>query len=370
MCPSKVAEGEERGYIIPIGGAEDRESRRRILKRFVQICGGRDRRHRDHPDGYGCPTTEEVEERRPLGRARHVARLDSRGDARTPHHCAAYRGSGGSHRRQPAEQLPDHRLTSMARIIRDQCRRMPSPEPVQGTASERALSRWKEGSLRAAEECPGPGWAPQSFSPPAIRQPDRPRPWCGTGYNPFAIGIGLDEDTAAFTAPTTRSRSRQCWVTIVEDGGSLSSMARRAGPNGLHAGVTMHPGRGASSTATRCASKGTWLRKQLTTTGVSGILTGPLCRASRHAHFRASASARPRRLEAWPKASSCGSSTECGALRGCRTRCLVAEPWLRARLRGGRPWRGTSRTRGDRLQNVAGEYVTFGKTYHLRRSYG
>ena len=40
--PSRVAEGQERGWIIPIGGAEDKESRRRILKRFVQLCGGRD----------------------------------------------------------------------------------------------------------------------------------------------------------------------------------------------------------------------------------------------------------------------------------------------------------------------------------------
>ena len=44
MCPSKVADGETRGWIVPIGGAEDKESRRRILKRFVQLSGGRDAR--------------------------------------------------------------------------------------------------------------------------------------------------------------------------------------------------------------------------------------------------------------------------------------------------------------------------------------
>src|SRR5690606_24478642 len=42
MCPSKVADGEERGWIVPIGGAEDKETGRRILKRFVELCGGRD----------------------------------------------------------------------------------------------------------------------------------------------------------------------------------------------------------------------------------------------------------------------------------------------------------------------------------------
>ena len=42
MCPSKVAEGDERGWIVPIGGAEEKEHDPRILKRFVRLCGGRD----------------------------------------------------------------------------------------------------------------------------------------------------------------------------------------------------------------------------------------------------------------------------------------------------------------------------------------
>ena len=34
--PSKVPEGETRGWIIPIGGAENKENDRHILERFVQ----------------------------------------------------------------------------------------------------------------------------------------------------------------------------------------------------------------------------------------------------------------------------------------------------------------------------------------------
>ena len=44
MCPSRIPDGKQRGWIVPIGGAEDRESRRQILKRFVRLCGGRDAR--------------------------------------------------------------------------------------------------------------------------------------------------------------------------------------------------------------------------------------------------------------------------------------------------------------------------------------
>ena len=37
--PSKSVEGQERGWIIPIGGAEEKENSPEILKRFVQLCG-------------------------------------------------------------------------------------------------------------------------------------------------------------------------------------------------------------------------------------------------------------------------------------------------------------------------------------------
>ena len=40
MCPSRVAEGGQRGWIVPIGGAEDKENDRRVLRRFFELCGG------------------------------------------------------------------------------------------------------------------------------------------------------------------------------------------------------------------------------------------------------------------------------------------------------------------------------------------
>ena len=40
--PSQVPEGETRGWIVPIGGAENKENDRHILERFVRVSGGRD----------------------------------------------------------------------------------------------------------------------------------------------------------------------------------------------------------------------------------------------------------------------------------------------------------------------------------------
>ena len=42
MAPSRVPEGETRGHIVPIGGAENKENDPKILARFVQVSGGGD----------------------------------------------------------------------------------------------------------------------------------------------------------------------------------------------------------------------------------------------------------------------------------------------------------------------------------------
>ena len=40
--PSKIPDGETRGWIVPIGGAENKENDRHILERFVGVSGGSD----------------------------------------------------------------------------------------------------------------------------------------------------------------------------------------------------------------------------------------------------------------------------------------------------------------------------------------
>ena len=38
--PSRIAQGATRGWIIPIGGGEEKENKPQILQRFVDLCGG------------------------------------------------------------------------------------------------------------------------------------------------------------------------------------------------------------------------------------------------------------------------------------------------------------------------------------------
>ena len=77
MSPSRVPAGETRGYIVPIGGAENKENDPRILERFVRVSGGSD------ADIVVIPTASRAHETGPryeqlfrdLGAA-HVAVMD------------------------------------------------------------------------------------------------------------------------------------------------------------------------------------------------------------------------------------------------------------------------------------------------------
>ena len=39
MCPAPITKNNERGFIIPIGGGEDRENEMRIHRKFVELSG-------------------------------------------------------------------------------------------------------------------------------------------------------------------------------------------------------------------------------------------------------------------------------------------------------------------------------------------
>ena len=40
MCPAKVEKDKARGWIVPVGGAEDKQGSKTILRRFLEISGG------------------------------------------------------------------------------------------------------------------------------------------------------------------------------------------------------------------------------------------------------------------------------------------------------------------------------------------
>ena len=213
MCPSKVADGEERGWIVPIGGAEDKESRRRILKRFVQLSGGRDAHIAVIPTASRLADTgdryEELFDRLEAGR---VTTLDfeSRADGERADYLDALRDATGIFI-TGGNQLRLSTIiggTSASKLIRE---RNADGVPVGGTSagasilSEHMIAFGSEGGSPRADSvhlAPGFGLTNRFIIDQHFRQRDRlGRLTAALAYNPFAIGIGLDEDTAAFIGP-------------------------------------------------------------------------------------------------------------------------------------------------------------------------
>ena len=240
MCPSRVAEGEERGWIVPIGGAEDKETRRRILKRFVQLCGGRDADIAIIPTASRLPDTgrryEELFERLEAGRAKSIdfaTREDGQRDdyLRRLETATGVFFTGGN-------QLRISTIiggTPAAKLIRERNAR---GVHVGGTSagasilSEHMIAFGKEGGSPTAGSvrlAPGLGLTNRFVIDQHFRQRDRlGRLVAALAFNPFAIGIGLDEDTAAFIRPdNTLEVEGRGTVTVVDaDGLTFSSMAQ------------------------------------------------------------------------------------------------------------------------------------------------
>jgi cyanophycinase len=239
MCPSRVAEGEERGFIVPIGGAEDKEARRRILKRFVQLCGGRDAQIAIVPTASRLADTgtryEELFVRLEAGRATAVD-INERADGQKDEVLRALEGASGVFF-TGGNQLRISTIlggTPAAKLIRE---RNAKGVHVAGTSagasilSEHMIAFGKEGSSPRAGSvrlAPGLGLTNRFIIDQHFRQRDRlGRLVAALAYNPFAIGIGLDEDTAAFIGPDNMLEVEGSGaVTVVDAGGlSFSSMA-------------------------------------------------------------------------------------------------------------------------------------------------
>jgi cyanophycinase len=211
--PSIVPEGATRGWIIPIGGAENKENDRHILERFVQCSGGRE------ADIVVIPTASRLHETGPrylrlfqdIGAARvDVMDFDTRRDCHEPGRLERLEQASGIFF-TGGNQL---RLTTLlggtpvAKLVR---LRNAAGAAVGGTSagasflSEHMIAFGDEGSSvisGSVRLAPGLGLTNRFVIDQHFRQRDRlGRLLTALAYNPFAVGIGLDEDTAAFIGP-------------------------------------------------------------------------------------------------------------------------------------------------------------------------
>jgi cyanophycinase len=232
--PSRVPDGQQRGWIIPIGGAENKENDRRILERFVRVSGG------SGADIVVIPTASRMHETgqryeqvfRDIGADRvTVMDFDTRRDCQE---------SGRLERLGEATGIfftggNQLRLTTLlggtpvAKVIRA---RNAAGVTVGGTSagasilSEHMIASGDEGSAMIAGSvrlAPGLGLTNRFIIDQHFRQRDRlGRLLTALAYNPFAIGIGLDEDTAAFIGPDETLEVEGSGGVTVVDGSDVT----------------------------------------------------------------------------------------------------------------------------------------------------
>ena len=253
--PSPEITPGSRGYIIPIGGAEDKVKDRTILRRFIELCGN------EHACIAIIPTASSLEDtgvryvnifKRVGAKDVRVLNIGERTDADDPKHILKLEGVTGIFM-TGGNQL---RLSTVlgGTAIATQIRRMNAAGVhVAGTSagaafiSEHMIAFGAEGSTPIAGNvtlAPGLGLTNRVVVDQHFRQRDRlGRLMTALAYNPFAQGIGLDEDTAAFISSDNCIEVVGAGALTIVDVGDLeySSMASaRQGEAVELIGVRLH----------------------------------------------------------------------------------------------------------------------------------
>jgi cyanophycinase len=211
--PSPTTNGTPRGFLIPIGGAEAKTGNTAILQRFVALSGGAEARIAVLPTASQLPDTGDRYAAlfTSLGAAHiDVLAVNDRADARREDFVQAARDATGIFI-TGGNQLRLSTIlggTPLAQTVR---RRSAAGVPVAGTSAgaaimpEHMISGGGSGATPTATGVilsPGLGLTNSLIVDQHFRQRDRlGRLLAAVAFNPFAVGVGLDEDTALFLGP-------------------------------------------------------------------------------------------------------------------------------------------------------------------------
>jgi len=213
MSPSPVEKDGQRGWIVPIGGAEEKMGDPDILRRFLKVSGGSDAKIAIIPtasklDETG-PTYVDLFESLGANAATSLPYKNRKDTERPDWLDTLGRATGifftGGNQLRLSTILGG---TDVALHVR---RLNAKGIAVGGTSAgaafipEHMIAYGETGATPAAGKVslsPGLGLSNRVMIDQHFRQRDRlGRLLTALAYNPFAVGIGLDEDTAAFISP-------------------------------------------------------------------------------------------------------------------------------------------------------------------------
>ncbi|MBX7080621.1 MAG: cyanophycinase [Nannocystaceae bacterium] len=255
MCPAKVDPSNARGYIVPVGGAEDKQRDAVILRRFVELAGGRKARIAVIPTASKQRDTgsryEQIFDDLGAGDV-DVLGFDARSDAEREDYnerLAAATGvflTGGNQLRI-STILGGTKVAKQIRTLNARGVIVGGTSAGAAILSEHMIAFGESGATPRAglvSLAPGFGLTNRVIIDQHFRQRDRlGRLLAALAYNPFAIGLGLDEDTAAFIDPEDVIHVVGAGAITVVDASSLehSSMGfARSGDAICLTGVKLH----------------------------------------------------------------------------------------------------------------------------------
>jgi cyanophycinase len=237
--PSPEPNPGSRGYVIPIGGAEDKISDRRILVRFVELCGGPRATVVVIPTASMLPTTGEAYRRvfQELGVV-NIEILDvfERKDAENPRWSDMLgRATGvfltGGNQLRLSTILGGTPIATRIRRVNARGAHVAGTSAGAAFLCEHMIAHGASGSTPRAGQvalAPGLGLTNRIIIDQHFRERDRlGRLLTALSYNPFSVGFGLDEDTAAYIDPHDQMEVVGSGGITVVDVGQLaySSMA-------------------------------------------------------------------------------------------------------------------------------------------------
>ncbi len=204
---------ETRGFIVPVGGAEEKIGDVVILRRFAALCGGERARVAIIPTASELSDTghryEELFRSLGVSEARSIP-IASRADCQRREWLDALEAVDGVFL-TGGNQLRLSTMIGGTEVAKALRRRNAEGMHVAGTSAgaaflcEHMIAFGREGASPRAKIvtlAPGLGLTNKVIIDQHFRQRDRlGRLLTALAYNPFAVGIGLDENTAAFIGP-------------------------------------------------------------------------------------------------------------------------------------------------------------------------
>jgi cyanophycinase len=213
MSPSPKQNGHTRGYVIPIGGAEERRGSVRVLKRFARLCGAKKARIVIIPTASNLPDAGDryIEIFNKIGVSEVVSLpINERSEAERQDYLDQLEQASGIFI-TGGNQLRLSTILGGTEVAKKIRRLNATGVHVAGTSAgaavmpEHMIAGGATGSIPSGDGvnlAPGLGLTNALLIDQHFSQRHRlGRLLTAISYNPFMLGIGLDEDTAIFIDP-------------------------------------------------------------------------------------------------------------------------------------------------------------------------